>query len=157
MATFYSNDEIDISIEAAYKLKEAARVMRKRASFFVAKCDEGSLNINDVLGWLVDLGKVYKPQWATLVTTPNVTVVLQDEFGLQNVATILDGVTTAIQSMIDFLEANIPVNNTTNNYTQTIVLAKDGNGTVTGRQITNAPSLASFRTQLDVFRAALSS
>jgi hypothetical protein len=136
--------------EAVRQLHATAKTMRAVASSFIAQCDIGSLNLADVMNWMRDLGKIYKPQWAILATVPGVGVWLETKYGVVNGDDAIATAQTNMQSMVDFLEANIPVD--ASNRPLTIVMAKDGNGTITGRLYTNAPALATFKAKLETFR-----
>ena len=140
--------------EAVKYLHSTAKTMRATAAAFVSQCDAGSLNAADVMNWMRDLGKVYKPQWATLAAVEGVGSWLETKYGVADGDASIAAARTAIQSMIDYLESanGIPVD--ASNRALTIIVAKDGNGTITGRTITNAPSLATFKANLEAFRDA---
>lgn len=140
--------------EAVKQLHATAKTMRAVAGSFIAQCDAGSLNLADAMNWMRDLGKVYKPQWAVLAAVPGVGAWLETKYGVADGDASIATARTEMQTMIDFLEANIPMD--ASNRPLTIVAAKDGNGTITGRLYTNAPALATFKAGLETFRDAFS-
>ncbi len=153
MADFFTDDTIDAASAAAGKLKQIAQAGRQRAAFFIGRCDTGSLNINDALGWLSDLGRS-KAAWATNAAVSGVGVAVQTLYGVADGAAAIATGGSSIQTMITFLEANIPTDGS--NRALTIDVAKDGNGTISGRLITNGASLATFKAGLETFRDDLS-
>lgn len=140
--------------EAVKQLHATAKTMRGVAGSFITQCDIGSLNVADAMNWMRDLGKVYKPQWSVLAAVPGVGAWLETKYGVADGDAAIADAKAAIQTMVDFLEATIPVDGS--NRALTIIMAKDGNGTITGRMITSAPSLATFKTGLETFRDAFS-
>lgn len=140
--------------EAVKQLHATAKIMRGVAANFIAQCDAGSLNIADVMNWMRDLGKIYKPQWALLASVTGVGAWLETKYDVVGGDASITTARNAIQAMINYLEGanGIPVD--ASNRALTIMMAKDGNGTITGRLITNAPSLALFKSNLETFRDA---
>jgi len=155
MADFFTDDTADAAEQAAKGLKQIVQATRQRAAFFITRCDAGSLNINDVLGWLSDLGR-YKVSWAAHAAVSGVGVAVQTLYGVADGAAAITAGGSAIQTMITFLESADGIPTDASNRAQTIIVAKDGNGTISGRLITNGASLATFKTNLQSLRDDMS-
>lgn len=145
-------------LAAAQLILQRAKALRFDATKYIAQCDAGAINIHDVASaFMANHLAPVKTQLATLVAIPGVYDALvqlkPNKFADAAAAqTAVAAVQTAINDMIVFLEANLPMD--AQRRVLSLTVSNDGSGTLTQRTITAAGSIASFRTQLVTFRDA---
>jgi hypothetical protein len=147
--------------DAARAILGHARALRSDAQKYIDQCNAGSLNVHDVAAAFCanHLARV-KVQWAALDDVPGVFEELarQKPNQFANAAaaqTAFNAAATAINNMILYIEANIPMDNpATTRRILSLILSNDGSGTLTQRTITAGASLNAFKAQLETFRDA---
>lgn len=143
--------------DSARQMISLAARMRNAAGTYIAQCDAGAMNINDVCFGLMAMLAESKVSINTLSLIPGVYVQLVEIkpnkwFDAVAAQTDVAGAVSAIDAMIAYIENNAPVD--AQRYLQTMKLSNDGSGTLTPRMVTAAGQLAAFRTQLVAFRDA---
>lgn len=140
---------------SAHRLLEMGRNMRAGAEKYIAQCNAGSVNLHDLAnGFLLSLS-YFKADWAIHSATSGVAAAVAARFPNKvfNAATEISNVGAAIQTMINDLEASLPVDGSNRLLTQT--LRKDGSGMMDQRTLTTPANLATLKTKLEAFRDTL--
>lgn len=147
---------------AAQTIFVRAKKIRDDCVTFIAQCDASALNVATICeSFMANLAAV-KVELAAYASIDG----LFAELSRQKPAALADAsaaqtafteAQSAIQTMITFLEANIPMDDA--NTTRRVlvkVLSNNGSGTLSARIITNAGQLTAFRGQLVTLRDAFS-
>ena len=135
-----------------------AKTMRDDAAYFIAQCDAGSLNVYEVARtFMVTHLSRAKINIQVLAAVPGVFDLLAEQkpaafTGASAAQAAVDDVIVAINDMISFLEANLPMDAERRLLAQ--VVSEDGTGTLSHRMITAGGALTAFRAQLVTFRDA---
>lgn len=135
------------------RIVNVARNLRNQAQVFVTQCDAGSVNLHQFAQSLLFNLATARAEWPALIAVPGVLAELQARFPNKTIVSgDLTGVQTAMDTLIGQIEAGIPVD--ANDWIQSLKLLKNGAGGTQERQITNAGTLATFKTNLQAFQAA---
>jgi hypothetical protein len=144
--------------DAARLLIIRAKSLRSNAVSYIAQCDAGAINVHDVgASFMAGLLGPTKVEFAALVAIPGIYEELArqkpNSFASAAAAqTAVGTVQSALNTLITFLEGNLPVD--AQRRLLSLALSNDVSGTLTQRTITAAGSIASFRSALVTFRDA---
>ncbi len=158
MAFPINGNTADTAAEQAFNL---AKNMRQVAVTLIAQCDAGALNCVDAAQtFMHNQLSTGKTKLVALAAVPGIYDALvrmkPNKFADATAAqAAYAAVQTAVNTMIVYMEANIPMDDAVVTRRATIqIVSNDGSGTLTARTITNAAQRAAFKAQLEAFRDA---
>lgn len=143
--------------DALASMLSSGKQIRQACVTYMAACDAGSLKIGDLtLGFLGITMKNAKTNWAIWAAVSGIGAAVEAKFGYAGGEgdTRIASVQTAIQNFINTMEGASGVPTDASDHPAIHKMAKNGNGTVTERTITNAGQLAQFKTTLQSLRDA---
>lgn len=140
---------------AADNLLSIAGLCRARAVQYIAQCDAGAINVREVAEHLMQQIGTLKTQWAALIVVQGVGEEIERRYPHKtfdpDIDTELITAGTAMQTLVNFMESNLPKNGQWLNVRE---ISPAGSGQLVDRLVTNGASLANFKSALETFRDA---